>query len=183
MKRKPTTPHILLRLHLSPLVFAASLAASTCMSSPAFSLAMSVGQNQQKVLPKTKMEVRPKSGDTKKEPVTLSASQVDYDHEKSLVSASGNVEIQQGDTIMLADYVTYDQVNNIVMASGNVSVLEAGGNVIFAQQMELKDDMKAGLIDQFKARLSDDSLFVAAQGKKYNEDVTELRKAVRQTKN
>ncbi len=103
---------------------------------------------------------------------------MDYDKENSLVYAQGNVEISQGDTVMLADFVLYDQMANLVIARGHISVLEASGNVYFADDLELKDDMKAGVIKQFKARLSDNSLFVAAQANKPDDNKTELKNAV-----
>jgi len=112
------------------------------------------------------------------EPVTLSASQMDYDQENDVVTATGKVEVVQGDTVLLADQLTYDQKNNQVKARGNVSMMEASGNVVFADEAELKDDMKAGAIRQFKARLSDNSLFVAAHARKIDEDRIELDKAV-----
>lgn len=112
------------------------------------------------------------------EPVTLEASEMNYDQENQVVSASGQVEVNQGETVILADELIYDQKNNLVRARGNVSLMEAGGNVIFADEAELKNDLKAGVIRQFKARLSDNSLFVAARARKIDENRTELDKAV-----
>ncbi len=113
-----------------------------------------------------------------KDPVLLEASQVDYHQEESLAVASGSVEVSQGDTIVLADELTYDQKRNVVTAHGNVSMLEPSGNVYFADRLELKDDLKAGAIRQFKARLADDSLMVAARAKKLDENRLELFKAI-----
>ena len=153
-----------------------SLVLLALLSSPAFAISVSVGLNPTPVF--TKTNVKPKSKPSTKEPVLLTAEHVDYDKDSSVVTATGNVEVIQGETIMLADKVLYDKATNTMMAEGNVSILESSGNVLFADSIELKDSMKSGLIKQFKARLSDDSLFVANSAKKHDENITELHQAV-----
>ncbi len=111
-------------------------------------------------------------------PVKLSADELGYDRKRNMVIAVGNVEVIQGDTILLADNITYDQKRNVVHAAGNVSVLESSGNVFFAENVELKDDLKKGVIYNFRARLKDDSLFAAREARRVDENVTELEKAV-----
>ena len=107
----------------------------------------------------------------------LSASQIDYDQEADVVYASGNVEITQGDSIVLADSVLYDRGSDEVLAMGNVSMLEPSGNVYFADSVEFENELKTGIIYQFKARLSDDAVAVASHAEKIDENVTELFKA------
>ncbi len=124
--------------------------------------------------PKTQIKEKP-VGSTK-EPVVLTASRIDYDHENNIVTATGNVEIAQGDSVLLADVATYDVDNDMVTASGDVSMLEPSGNVYFADELELKDDLKSGVIDQMKGRLSDNSIIVAAKANKIDENHTELFK-------
>lgn len=111
-------------------------------------------------------------------PVLLSAPQMDYDQDHAVVTATGGVEVTQGDTVLLAEELVYDQKRNTVTARGNVSMMEPSGNVVFADEALLTDDMSAGIIRQFKARLSDNSLFVAARAKKIDEETVELDKAV-----
>lgn len=160
-----------------PKIVASAFALSILLyTSSAFALSVSVGLNPTPVFKKT--TVKPKSKASPNAPVLLTAQHVDYDKDNSLVTASGKVEIIQGDTIMLADRVTYNQEKNIVTASGNISILESGGNVLFADSLELQDNLKAGTIKQFKARLADDSLFVANSAKKHDENITELHQAV-----
>lgn len=114
----------------------------------------------------------------REEPVVVTAARMDYDSESALVIAEGNVEVTQGDTIVLADSLTYDQKNDLVFAEGNVTVLEATGNVYFADSVELTDGMKRGVTSEFKARLADGSLFAARGASRLSEGVTELAQAV-----
>lgn len=125
---------------------------------------------------KSRVQVDP--GIKPDEPLLLEASQIDYDHETSTVVASGKVEVMQGDAILLADQLIYEQTINRVTAKGNVSMLEASGNVYFADAVELNNDMKTGVIGQFKARLADNSLFVANRAKRIDESTIDLTKAV-----
>jgi LPS-assembly protein len=111
---------------------------------------------------------------TDSDPVVLSADHIDYDQAADVVIASGNVEIIQNDTVILADSLLYDRVKDQVQASGNVSMLEASGNVYFANAVEFNQGMKTGIIQNFKARLSDDSVAVAGSGHKISETITEL---------
>lgn len=115
---------------------------------------------------------------SREQPVMLKADQLDYDKDRQLVIAQGKVEVVQGDTVLLADLLTYDQRSNIVFAQGHVSVLEPSGNVYFADEAELTDDMKKGVVANIRARFSDNSLFAANEGIRVNENVTELYKAV-----
>ena len=126
------------------------------------------------VLPKTHMTTKPSLSPS--EPVLLDADQLDYEKEGEVVVATGHVEISQGTSIMLADQVIYDKSTGQVTAHGNISMLETSGNVYFADDMELQDDMKMGVIQQFKTRLFDNSVMTAATAKRINEDVTTMTK-------
>jgi LPS-assembly protein len=114
----------------------------------------------------------------KDEPVLLEATELGYDRVNSLVVAIGNVEMAQGDYVVRADQISYNQNTAVVRAKGNVSILQPDGNVYFAEDVELKDDLKNGVVQNFRARLKDNSVFAAREAKRINQDVTELSKAV-----
>lgn len=127
------------------------------------------------VLPPTDFGKKPELA--KDQPVLLEAEQLDY-QSGGLVIASGRVAITQGDTILIADQLAYDQTGDIVIAQGNVSLLESTGNVYFADEVELKSDLKAGVVKQFKMRMHDDSLMAAARANRISETRTDLFKAI-----
>jgi len=116
-----------------------------------------------------------RDGDT---PFLLSADTITYDEDLGIVTASGAVEINNEDRILLADQVSYNQKQGIVSASGNVSLLEPSGEVVFAEYVEIDDDLKAGVIESLHILLSDESRFAARGGRRYSEDHTELARAV-----
>jgi len=110
-------------------------------------------------------------------PVTLAADEMGYDQANAIVVARGNVEVVQGPYILNADQLTYFQRSNFVRATGNVSMLQPNGDVFFAEKMDLRDDMRQGVIRQFKARLADNSVFAANEARRLSPNVTELKKA------
>lgn len=124
--------------------------------------------------------LRPASGQElpDRSPVLLSADQVTYDQSLGVVVASGNVEIAQGDRVLLADTVTYNERTGTVTASGNVSLTEPTGDVMFASYVELTDDMREGVITNIRVLLSDRSRAAAAVGRRTGGNRTELDKAV-----
>jgi LPS-assembly protein len=111
-------------------------------------------------------------------PVILRADELIYDLERGLVIAAGNVEIAQGERILLADTVTYSERTDTVTASGNVTLLEPSGEVIFADSVELEDELRQGVIRNIRILLADDSRFAANGAVRTGGNRTEMRKAV-----
>lgn len=113
-----------------------------------------------------------------KEPVFLSADEIGYDRKKAVVVALGSVQVIQSETILLADRLSYHQETNEVFATGNVSLRQPSGDVLFADKVRLKKNLSEGVIEDFRARMADDSLFAAREARRINEDLLELDKAV-----
>ncbi len=95
------------------------------------------------------------------QPVVLMADRMERDDELGITTAAGNVEFAQGPRLVIADTITYNERDNVVSASGNVTLLEPSGDVIFADYAELKDDLREGVISQFRARLTDGARMAA----------------------
>lgn len=112
------------------------------------------------------------------EPVTMEAEAVGYDKDNAIAIARGNVTVAQGKYVLTADKITYYQMQNLVVAQGNVSVLQPSGDVIFAEEAELKDNMERGVVQAISARMADNSVFAAREARKIDVATTELKKAV-----
>jgi LPS-assembly protein len=123
-------------------------------------------------------QVYAQTAPTTEEPVVFEARELGYDQEKGIIVALGNVEVVQGPTIMRADKMVYYQQQNVVRASGNVSMLNAEGDVVFADNVELHDNLKQGVVKQFRARLADNSLIAAEDARRLNPYQIALEKAV-----
>ncbi|MDA1099338.1 MAG: LPS assembly protein LptD [Proteobacteria bacterium] len=111
-------------------------------------------------------------------PFLLSADQIIHDNRLGQVTAKGNVEISSGDRILLADSVSYNQRGGVVTASGNLTLMEPGGEVIFAEHLQLSDDLTEGFIESIRILLTDKSRFAANGARRYGPDRLELAKAV-----
>ena len=116
--------------------------------------------------------------DSRKSPVILQADELIHDSNNGIVIASGNVEAAQGERVLLADRITYNERTDTVTATGNVTLLEPSGDVLFADHMELKDEMKNGLIRDLRIILSDGSRIAANGAVRVGGNRTEMSKAV-----
>ncbi|MBO89580.1 MAG: hypothetical protein CMP14_08660 [Rickettsiales bacterium] len=94
-------------------------------------------------------------------PVLIFADEINYDDELGTVIAKGKVEITQGKRTLLANTVSYNQKTDTVSASGNIILHEPSGQVIFAEFVELTEELKNGIIDRIQILLEDKSRFAA----------------------
>ncbi len=111
-------------------------------------------------------------------PVLLTADELTHDSELGITRASGNVEVSRGDHILLADTITYNQKQDLLTASGNVSILPPSGDVYFAEHLEITGDLRNGIIEDFRAILSDGRRFAAAGARRSDGNKTEMANAV-----
>jgi LPS-assembly protein len=121
----------------------------------------------------------PRAGQRIDQPALLSADTLTIDRELSLATASGHVEISQGDRVLLADTVSYNQRTGTVIATGHVSLMEPSGDVLFGEYVELEEGMRSGIIRTLRLLLADGSRMAANQGQRDDASgVTEFSKAV-----
>ena len=111
-------------------------------------------------------------------PVLFTADELTHDRELGLVTARGNVEILQGERVLLADLVSFNQKTQTVTANGNIKLLEPTGEVIFADYVELTNEMKDGVIKHIRLLLSENARLVANGARRTDGNTTELAKAV-----
>ncbi len=111
-------------------------------------------------------------------PALISADEVTFDEDLNIVTASGNVEISQGERIVKADAVSYNINTKVVSATGNVALLEPTGDVLFAEYVELTDDLGEGFIRDIRVLLSDRSRMAAVSGQRSGGNRTVLNRAI-----
>ncbi|WP_425403930.1 LPS-assembly protein LptD [Hwanghaeella sp.] len=111
-------------------------------------------------------------------PVLFTANELTHDRELGIVTARGNVEIMQGERVLLADTVSFNQKTETVTANGNIKLLEPTGEVIFADYVELTNEMKDGVIKEIRLLLTDNARVVANGARRTGGNTTELAKAI-----
>ncbi len=126
----------------------------------------------------TSFTVESGSGPLSEGAVLIQADTVTYDQEKNIIEAAGNVELADKDRILRADTLTYYQDEDRVTIEGNVSILESSGEVIFAKNAELSDEMKNGVVHSFEAVLQENARIVGNRMTRRDGVVNKISKAV-----
>lgn len=108
------------------------------------------------------------------EPVTFTANEVEYDRDRALVTARGRVEAWQGDRILRADEFTYDRNTGVATVRGNVQVLEADGQVIFADSAVLSNNMRDAVVEGLRALLAQNGRMAAAGARRTDASIFDL---------
>jgi len=111
-------------------------------------------------------------------PILITAEEVNYDRARSLVIAKGNVEVAQGPRVLRADRVIYNQKTKTVTAFGKVSLTEKSGDVIFADRIVLKDDLREGVIQNFRMLFTDNTRVAANSAVRTGGNRTAMNKVV-----
>lgn len=100
------------------------------------------------------------------QPFDIAARELTHDDQKQTVTASGQVEVVQGEKILRADKIVYNLETDIVSAMGNVALVDETGDVHTAEYVELSGDLKQGYVQGLLSMLSDGSRFTAAEAKR-----------------
>ncbi len=150
---------------------AARLLAAAC-----FMCALATAAHAQRLnLPTPQLRLAPQNQNL---PVLLSADQVTHYQELGVVTATGKVELSQGDRVLLADTVSYNEKTDTVTASGHVNLMEPSGEVLFADYLELTDNMRDGFIQNVRALLSDNSRLAGTAARRVDGNRKELTRGV-----
>jgi LPS-assembly protein len=106
----------------------------------------------------------------------LQADAAEYNTNTHIVSARGHVEIDYRGRILLADSISYNEDTDVVTADGHVTVMDAQGNVSFADHVTMTDKMRDGALTGFAALLGTHGRLVAASAKRSEGRYTEARR-------
>ena len=110
--------------------------------------------------------------------VVINADSLTYDENLGTITASGNVEISQGHRLLIADTISYNEGQDMMTASGNVTLMEPSGEVLFADYLELSDEMRDGVMRNIRLLLDEDTRIAANSARRSGGNRTEMSKAV-----
>ena len=110
--------------------------------------------------------------------ILMTADALTYDEGTDTVIASGNVEVAQDGRVLRAAHIRYRRGDGVVTASGDVALLEPGGEVMFADSVELTGGLRSGVIHRLSVLLTDNSRIVAGGARRIDGVRTVMRKAV-----
>ncbi|MDB5690072.1 MAG: organic solvent tolerance protein [Sphingomonas bacterium] len=110
------------------------------------------------------------------EEVAFSSATLDYDGEADVVTATGDVRMVRAGNRLRADKVTWDRKSGRVMAAGGVSIVNPGGDTVYADSAELTDTLKDGVVENLLLVLEDGGRLAALHGSRVA-GITTLNKA------
>lgn len=96
--------------------------------------------------------------------VAFEASQVDYDSDTEVVTASGNVILRSEDQSVRADNVSWNRTTGQIVAEGDVRLVDEDGNQLFTDRLELTDELKAGAMSNLLLVLREGGRLAAVEG-------------------
>lgn len=105
----------------------------------------------------------PAPGSEGSERAVITADELTHDKGLDTVTARGGVEIHYAGRLLMADTVSYQITKDHATASGNVTVVEPDGTTLFADYVELENELKEGLIQEIRLLLKDGSRAAARQ--------------------
>lgn len=110
--------------------------------------------------------------------VYLDADQVISERDTGRYIARGNVEARYEARVLRAGEVIYEPETGRAFASGGVTIIEPDGNVEYAEEVELTDELTAGVAEGFAARLPNDGKVMAAYATRQPDKTNILTNAV-----
>lgn len=111
-------------------------------------------------------------------PIVLSADLITYSTAANVVTAMGNVELDQEGRTLLTDKIAYDVEAGTVRATGNIILIDATGDAVFADELMLDDRLTAGFVEGIGMLLRDGSRIAAVKGVRSEGRKTTLDHAV-----
>lgn len=105
-------------------------------------------------------------------PMLLSADELVFHRESGAIIARGRVQIEYDGNRIVARTVTYNQKTRRVIASGNVEIIDAKGIRLYAEQIDLTDDLGEGFINSLRAETPDNTRFAAESIERSQEQMT-----------
>ena len=111
--------------------------------------------------------------------INMIADEVGHDENLGIFVARGHVEILRDGRVVKADVVTYNERTKRITAAGNVVLLEPDGDTQFATYADVTDDVKEGILYDFRELLKDKSRLAANRAYRVDQNTKEiLRKGV-----
>ena len=110
--------------------------------------------------------------------VGFESDQVIYDNDLETVTAVGHVVLHRDDIALKADTVTYNLKTGTVTANGNIQITDKSGNTLYANVMELDDELRNGFIESVHIIFNDNSRAAASEGTREGSSITRLKNAI-----
>ena len=109
--------------------------------------------------------------------VSFEADGASYDDGAATVTVNGNVILRRGEQSVRADTLTWDRTSGQIVATGNIRFVDADGNQLFTDRLELTDEFKAGAMENMLYVLREGGRLAAQSGERGADGTVVLRNA------
>ncbi|MBT6330395.1 MAG: LPS-assembly protein LptD [Kordiimonadaceae bacterium] len=109
--------------------------------------------------------------------INFAADKIVYDQKTDVITASGNVVLNQNGNTLNAQTVIYDVKTGEVKALGGITIKETSGNILHMQDATLDGDLKEGFINRARMIFTDGSKLIARSGEREGQ-LTVLQNAI-----
>jgi LPS-assembly protein len=108
--------------------------------------------------------------------VAFSSDQLVYDESTNIVTASGEVRMTREGYRLSANNVTWNRGSGQVRAEGSVRIVNPGGDVAYADSVDLEDTLKDGVVENMLIVLADGGRLAAVRAER-RDGITTLHRA------
>ena len=108
--------------------------------------------------------------------IVFSAGSLDYDQDRDIVTASGDVRMVRAGNRLRADRVIWNRATGEVRAEGDVALVTPGNDRVFADSVMLTDTLRDGMIENLLLVLDDGSRLAAERASR-DGNITRLDRA------
>lgn len=111
------------------------------------------------------------------QPVQMEAGGAAYDTNTDQMTVFGDVILRRGDQSVRADKVTWDRKSGQIFADGNIRFVDANGNQLFSDHLELDAQFRAGAMTNMLLALREGGRLAANKGERIADGTIVLHKA------
>ena len=109
--------------------------------------------------------------------IQFEADGATYDANADIVTVEGNVVLRRGGQSVRADQLSWDRRSGKIIATGNIRFVDADGNQLFTDRLELTEELKAGAMENMLLALREGGRLAANRGERIEDGKVLLHNA------
>lgn len=109
--------------------------------------------------------------------IGFEADRLEYQQDSEVVTAKGNVVLRRDGQTVRADTVTWNRHSGEILANGNIRFVDADGNQLYVDKLELTDELKAGAMENMLLALREGGRLAAERGTRAENGTVILERA------
>ena len=119
----------------------------------------------------------PQPPSAEQDQIQFEADGASYDDNADLLSVFGNVVLRRDGQSVRADQLTWDRKTGQIVAQGNIRFVDADGNQLFTDRLELTDELCAGAMENMLLALREGGRLAAIKGERIEDGKVLLHNA------